>query len=200
MALVVDYGTAEDAPPGDAPPDGVVTHCAVVPTSANGYAVLDDLTSMRVEGGLVCGIGGYPARGCGEVVSEPPTDDSTGGGSQGVGSGVGSSSSGGQNGSESTSDGGGAGRTGAAEPLVTKSPGTGGGKSDDRGPPDTSASPSGEAVVDATDDTSPVAAGVTGNPAAASAGSPVGAMVGIVAVAALGITAWLVSRRRRAMP
>lgn len=72
VAVVVDYGTDADAPPGDPPPDGPVAACVVIRADANGYAVLAEATrQIRVEGGLVCGVSGYPATGCGEPVADP---------------------------------------------------------------------------------------------------------------------------------
>jgi len=71
VALVIDYGTSADAPPGEHPPGGVVASCEVVDVDATGYAVLGGVSSIRAQGGLVCGIGGYPAAGCGEPVSDP---------------------------------------------------------------------------------------------------------------------------------
>lgn len=75
VALVVDFGTSADAPPGQHPPRGVDTYCAVVGTSADGYDVLQSYASVRAEGGLVCSVAGYPAGECGAAVrpSASPT-------------------------------------------------------------------------------------------------------------------------------
>lgn len=72
VAVVIDYGTAADAPPGQSPPAGVIVHCAKVPTTFNGYQILQSVTSLRVEQGMVCGVSGYPARGCDEPATAPP--------------------------------------------------------------------------------------------------------------------------------
>lgn len=76
VALVVDFGTTRDAPPGSSPPgEPLRGTCVVLPTSGTGW---DALTlaeySIRSEGGLVCGLSGYPARGCGEAVDDVASD------------------------------------------------------------------------------------------------------------------------------
>jgi hypothetical protein len=78
VALVIDYGTASDAPPGERPPAGIVKVCQEVAADATGYQVLGAVAAIRAQGGLVCGIGGYPATGCGEPVADPrPTSTPT---------------------------------------------------------------------------------------------------------------------------
>jgi hypothetical protein len=72
VALVVDFGTSADAPPGERPPSGVVVHCAVVSNNASGAAVLLDAFTARSDQGLICGIDGYPSRECAAVVREVP--------------------------------------------------------------------------------------------------------------------------------
>ena len=87
VGIVVDFGTASDAPPGDQPPSATVARCVVVPTSANGYDVLAAVASLRTESGLICAIAGYPSVGCGEAVNQEPSpgsgNDSSGGQDQG---------------------------------------------------------------------------------------------------------------------
>jgi hypothetical protein len=68
VAVVIDYGTEADAPGGGAMPPAARGECAVVPTAATGSDVLSAVAQQRVEGGLVCGIDGYPATGCGDLV------------------------------------------------------------------------------------------------------------------------------------
>ena len=70
VAVVIDPGTAADSPDGTEPaaPSGA---CAVVPEDATGDQVLTAVASTRVEGGLVCAIGDYPATGCGDAVAGP---------------------------------------------------------------------------------------------------------------------------------
>ena len=81
VGVVIDYGTTEDAPDGDATP-AARGACAVVDADASGADVLAAVTELRLgDGGFVCGIDGYPAQGCGDPVDgaapagdEPPVD------------------------------------------------------------------------------------------------------------------------------
>jgi hypothetical protein len=189
VALVLDYGTAADAPPGDAPPAAVVTHCSVVATGATGYDVLADATTLRVEQGLVCGIGGYPARGCGDPVVDPapsspsptqrPSSEPTPGSTGAAGAGSTSASSGNATGGNAT-----------AHPRST---GAGADRSGGRTHPRT-----GTPTVDAS--TTPAAAVAVLPPPAGGGPGPVGAVVGVGVVATLAAAAWFVARRRRGDP
>lgn len=77
VAVVVDFGTAEDAPDGSEPPASFAD-CATVPVDATSLDALAAVTEARVEGGLVCGVGGFPASGCGDpVAGAAPIDDGT---------------------------------------------------------------------------------------------------------------------------
>lgn len=69
VALVVDTGPAGIAPAGEQPPAPVAT-CVVAAPDATGYEVLRSVLTVRVEDGLVCGIGGYPADECAPVLDE----------------------------------------------------------------------------------------------------------------------------------
>jgi hypothetical protein len=69
VAVVVDYGRAADAADGDEPP-APRAGCAVVDDAATGADVLAAVAETRIEAGLVCGLDGYPATGCGEAVAE----------------------------------------------------------------------------------------------------------------------------------
>jgi hypothetical protein len=78
VGLVVDYGVPADAPEGESPPSGPRTECVTLPTSANGYDLLDAVTDIRPNSaGLVCGISGYPAQECGAHLGEPAADPET---------------------------------------------------------------------------------------------------------------------------
>lgn len=71
VAVVLDYGTAEDAPEGSEPPlpRG---ECAQVPTDASGADVLASVAEVRSDSaGMTCGLDGYPATGCGDPVAGP---------------------------------------------------------------------------------------------------------------------------------
>lgn len=71
VGVLIDYGTTADAVGGATPPDPRGA-CAVVPSNANGQQVLDAVSDLRAEKGLVCGIDGYPAQGCSVTVKNPP--------------------------------------------------------------------------------------------------------------------------------
>lgn len=80
IGVVLDYGTAQDAGDGETPPQAQAV-CAVVPEDASTQQALESVKPLRIEGGLVCAIGGYPAEGCGDPVknvtvpaSEKPVD------------------------------------------------------------------------------------------------------------------------------
>jgi hypothetical protein len=75
VALVVDYGTSADAPPGEKPPStsSVRKACVVVPAGSTGATVLSTAGIMvRDDGkGLICGLDGYPRRECAPVIADP---------------------------------------------------------------------------------------------------------------------------------
>ncbi|OKJ42316.1 SCO2322 family protein [Streptomyces sp. CB01580] len=70
VALVIDPGTATDAPDGRTPP-ALRTACAVVaPDASTAEALAAVAKPLRYDGNaLLCAISGYPASGCGEQVS-----------------------------------------------------------------------------------------------------------------------------------
>jgi hypothetical protein len=68
VAVVVDYGRVVDGDGTSTPPDPVA-ECAVVPSAVTAAEVLAAVASVRAgDAGLVCGINGYPATGCGGPV------------------------------------------------------------------------------------------------------------------------------------
>ncbi|CAL9273760.1 hypothetical protein SUDANB5_02218 [Streptomyces sp. SudanB5_2050] len=71
VALVLDFGTASDAPSGETPP-AARTACAQVSpdaTTADALAAVAD--PLRYDNSaLLCAIAGYPESGCGEQVAE----------------------------------------------------------------------------------------------------------------------------------
>ncbi|MFJ5935459.1 SCO2322 family protein [Streptomyces sp. NPDC093071] len=76
IAVVIDFGGPADAPPGETPPaKRVTTGCAQVRPDATGAEALAAVAKpLRYgSGAMLCGIAGYPARGCGEEVGEEPT-------------------------------------------------------------------------------------------------------------------------------
>ncbi|MEW2518226.1 SCO2322 family protein [Actinacidiphila alni] len=70
IALVIDAGTASDAPGGEAPP-AQRTACARVAKNASSADALATVARpLRYDSaGILCAIAGYPAAGCGEQVS-----------------------------------------------------------------------------------------------------------------------------------
>lgn len=70
VALVLDFGTAADAPSGETPP-GRRTACArVSPDATTAEALAAVAGPLRYNStALLCAIAGYPARGCGEPVA-----------------------------------------------------------------------------------------------------------------------------------
>lgn len=69
VAVVVDFGTPDDAPGGETPP-GQRTACARVAKDASaGEALAAVAKPLRYDSSaLLCGIAGYPKSGCGEQV------------------------------------------------------------------------------------------------------------------------------------
>lgn len=70
VALVVDFGTPEDAVPGETPP-ATRTACArLAPDGTSAEALAQVAKPLRYNGdALLCAISGYPEAGCGEKVS-----------------------------------------------------------------------------------------------------------------------------------
>ncbi|GAT83567.1 hypothetical protein STXM2123_4268 [Streptomyces sp. F-3] len=70
VALVLDFGTHEDAPAGETPP-APRTACARVPADATTAEALAAVAGpLRYDtNALLCAISGYPKRGCGEQVT-----------------------------------------------------------------------------------------------------------------------------------
>lgn len=70
IALVIDSGTAADAPQGETPP-APRTACARVPKDASSAEALASVAKPLRYGSdaLLCAISGYPVTGCGEQVS-----------------------------------------------------------------------------------------------------------------------------------
>jgi MYXO-CTERM domain-containing protein len=67
VAVVIDYGRAADTADNTEPP-AAVGRCAVVATTATGLEVLSKVAAVRSDKGLVCGLDGFPASGCGDEV------------------------------------------------------------------------------------------------------------------------------------
>ena len=217
VALVVDFGTAEDARPGDDPKSpslrGACVSVATTGSPPTGLRVLNDSgTNVREEDGLICGLAGYPSVGCAEVVRVPvssptPTPSATPTRTRTPTPTSRPTSPSVAPGSTPTS----------AAPTATAS--TSGGSTPSSGAATTSASPSGTsasvsasgsatsatAVIDgpsssATDDDagSPVLVTGLADDSAPPAGTPWPFLAGSLLIAGIGSLAWWTSRRRGA--
>jgi hypothetical protein len=86
VALLIDPGSAADAPDGAKPP-AARTACATVPGGASSADALAAVAKpLRYDSaGILCAIGGYPRTGCGEQVAAGAhhTSGSAGGGDSG---------------------------------------------------------------------------------------------------------------------
>ncbi|MFF2009221.1 SCO2322 family protein [Streptomyces sp. NPDC058195] len=70
IAVVLDPGTASDAPGGTAPPAPRAACAQVAPDASAAEALAKVAEPLRYDSnGMLCGIAGYPATGCGEQVS-----------------------------------------------------------------------------------------------------------------------------------
>ncbi|MFD8543833.1 SCO2322 family protein [Streptomyces sp. NPDC059649] len=97
IGIVIDFGTAADAPDGERPPKGR-TACAQVSEDASaGEALAAVAKPLRyASDALLCGIAGYPKSGCADQVKDSDRGAGSGSdsGSGGSGSGSGSADSG----------------------------------------------------------------------------------------------------------
>ncbi|WP_055694863.1 SCO2322 family protein [Streptomyces prasinopilosus] len=70
VALVLDFGTAHDAPSGETPPARRTACARVAPDASTAEALASVAGPLRYDSSaLLCAIAGYPQRGCGEQVS-----------------------------------------------------------------------------------------------------------------------------------
>lgn len=70
VALVVDFGTAADAPSGETPPARRTACARVAPDASTAEALAAVAKPLRYDtNALLCAISGYPQKGCGEPVS-----------------------------------------------------------------------------------------------------------------------------------
>ena len=70
VAVVIDPGTAEDAPQGDTPGAATAT-CVVAPQGSTTLQALQLATDVRTgDAGLICGVAGYPSVSCGDPVAD----------------------------------------------------------------------------------------------------------------------------------
>lgn len=199
VGVVIDFGTTADAPDGDTP-GALISRCVVAPEDANGYDVLAAVVALRSDGGLICGMNGYPATECGAVVADPTTSPSTdptndGGGGNGNGTtpptgDLEGGASGGGGGAVGSGSSGGAGSGSGSE--VDDTMNSRSESDDDREGKDTENGPAQPTPAETTVAASAAAAGVS----TTDAGSPIGLVIGVSVVGALLATAYLLRRRR----
>ncbi|MFF9104650.1 SCO2322 family protein [Streptomyces rubrogriseus] len=71
VALVLDFGTAPDAPSGETPPAPRTACAQVSPDATTADALAAVAGPLRYDtNALLCAIAGYPKSGCGEQVSQ----------------------------------------------------------------------------------------------------------------------------------
>ena len=70
VAVVIDFGDADQAPDGEVPPTSRV-ECVSMPTGGSSADALAMAADVRGDGGFVCGLDGFPAAECGAEVAEP---------------------------------------------------------------------------------------------------------------------------------
>jgi hypothetical protein len=69
VALVIDPGPPGIGPAGQAPPASIAA-CVTAAADATGYDILRSVAEVRIEGGLVCALGGYPTGECAPVLDD----------------------------------------------------------------------------------------------------------------------------------
>ncbi|GHE37599.1 MULTISPECIES: SCO2322 family protein [Streptomyces] len=70
VALVLDFGTAADAPSGERPPDRRTACARVAPDATASEALASVAKPLRYDSNaLLCAISGYPEKGCGEQIA-----------------------------------------------------------------------------------------------------------------------------------
>lgn len=71
VALLLDFGTATDAPSGETPPAPRTACARVSPDATTAEALAAVAKPLRYDtNALLCAISGYPERGCGEQTSK----------------------------------------------------------------------------------------------------------------------------------
>ncbi len=70
VALLLDFGTAADAPSGEAPPAARTACAQVAPDATTAEALAAVAKPLRYDtNALLCAIAGYPEKGCGEQMA-----------------------------------------------------------------------------------------------------------------------------------
>ncbi|MGQ7749193.1 SCO2322 family protein [Streptomyces sp. WC2508] len=82
IALVIDPGTAADAPAGETPPAPRTACARVAPDASAAEALASVAKPLRYSSdAMLCAIAGYPGSGCGEQVSGDGNNSGSGSGS-----------------------------------------------------------------------------------------------------------------------
>ncbi|MEU0145757.1 SCO2322 family protein [Streptomyces sp. NPDC006288] len=90
VALVIDPGTAADAPDGEKPPAPRTACARVAPDASTAEALASVAKPLRYDSAaMLCAISGYPRSGCGEQVADGGSRTATGGAADTAGSGDG---------------------------------------------------------------------------------------------------------------
>ncbi|WP_299538041.1 SCO2322 family protein [uncultured Streptomyces sp.] len=78
VALVIDPGTAADAPEGERPPAARTACARVSPDASTAEALASVARPLRYDSAaILCAISGYPRAGCGEQVAPGATEEGT---------------------------------------------------------------------------------------------------------------------------
>ena len=190
VALVLDYGTTSDAPPGQKPPSTTTARveCLTLDSHPTGLAVLNAASvAIRSKDGLVCALDQYPKGECAPLVADPtptptpkPTKATPTPGRTSAAPVVPAT------GRSSTPT---AGATSPAPATTSSAPAASASAASSSGSPD--ADPSDEPTLQA-------ASGAPSGDTASKAGpgSPVATVLGTAAVVALAGAAFWISRRR----
>lgn len=204
VAVVVDYGSAADAPPGEAPPGAGTARveCVTVPSGANGVAVLGaaGVTLRFGDNGLVCGIDRYPRTECAAIVADPspiPKPTSTKPRPSATGTTVRPTAPGADNGSVTSTQPAPSPSRSTETATASVTPSSTNATRPARPTSSATASPTDSERIEAplpVRSGTPVASGTE----AGSGGSPLAPIAGAVLVAVVGVGAWLTSRRRQA--
>ena len=201
VALVIDYGTTQDAPPGQHPPlvGSVRVECLTLPSHPSGVTVLNEakVSVRQNDNGLLCALDGYPKNECAPIVADPTPTPSPTRSSTHVPSPTRTPTPGA---STSTLP-----RSGGSSPATAATPAASGAPASGAASPSSSAGGA-ASVTTPSSGSGPGAQGtlpaVSGSPVAsvtdAGSSSPVPAVVGVLLVALLGGSAWWTSRRRSA--
>ncbi|MDP4804655.1 MAG: SCO2322 family protein [Candidatus Nanopelagicales bacterium] len=70
LAIVIDYGSADQAPEDEVPPTNRI-ECVLALDGSTAAQSLSTIANLRVDQGFVCGVDGYPESECAPVVELP---------------------------------------------------------------------------------------------------------------------------------